>query len=245
MLEIVLLTVIFMAFWYVFLAVKAVLYWMWERVLAVRAFSLALSLECRRRRDRKREELRVNKDALDQYRLAQNAATLREQQQQDTAAKLRRAFENLSGLHGFMSLAADAAEAGEFAVKKKRELFNEYLPAVVKEAEACLRSGVEQTALRKFLAHLAIACGLPDAQADLVLSSASARVQPNRDKRFDFASQVEQELSLHRERLQAIEQLRDDPAFEEMLEGEHRRHSQVLVQLAAADRTPSPHVVTL
>ena len=238
---------VFMVCWYAFLAVKAALYWVWERVLAIRAFSLALSLECRRRRDRRRAELRVNKDALDQYRLAQNAATLRDQQQQEFAATLRRAFQNLSGLPGLTSLAAEAGHAGDLAVKTKRELFNEFLPAIAREAETCLRSGVASAALRKFLTHLALACGHSDVQADLIVTSAEARVQLDRDAddRPGFASLVQQELALHRERLHAIEQLRDDPTYEQVLEVEHSRHSRALVQLSTGERNSTCDAVTL
>lgn len=247
MLEIALLTAILMAFWYIFLAVKAVFFWMWERVLAVRALSYSLSLECRRRRDLKRAELNSNRNAYDRYHQTRNAAALQEHRRREHGVRLRGAFHNLSGLHGLMSLATEVAEAGDLPVGEKRVLFNEFLPVIAREVEAGLRSGVTPAALRTILSHLANSCGLQGGQVDLMLASASSRAQFDRDaaKRTDFASLVQQELSLHRERLQAIEQLRDDPALEQMLEVEHRRHSQVLVQLSAGERNPNPDVVTL
>jgi hypothetical protein len=243
--EIAFLTLILLACWYVFLGVKAALYWMWERVLAVRAFSYSLSLECRRRRDGKSAELRANRHAYDNYRQTRLATQQQEHRQAETGVTLRRAFRNLSGIHGLVSLTTDVTSTSDLPISEKRSLFNECVPKLVDEVEAQLRGGVPPATLRAIVTTLVTACGHPDAQAELILSSATARVHSIRDTRLDFASELREELSLHRERLQAIEHLRDDPTYEQMLEVEHGRHSQALIQLSATDRTPSPHVVTL
>lgn len=235
MLEIAVFTILFWFLSYVVQALWSTLCWVWERWLAFRAWSLSCRLESRRRRDQKGADLREKKFAYDQYCRAQNTAALREHQQQESLIRLRRSFCELSGLPGLMSLTAEATDAGDLGIKPKRELFSEFLPTIAKETEICLRSGVATSALRTLLIQLAKACGQPDVQADLILASASTRLQQDReaDERPDFASLVQQELSLHRQRLQTIELLRGDPTFQQMLEIEDQRHSEALTRLAS------------
>ena len=248
MIEIVFLAPFVLIAIYAFRAVQFLFLWGWEKWISIHSWTVMHRTEFQRSRDQRRRELCSRQQSLDEYRRNQDAERMREQRQRTLRGKLRRAFENLEGVTGFMSLAAVATECEDLTVLARREMFSEHLGFIVSQAESCLGTGVDSAVLRTFLASLTTACGLPDNQADAILSTAASRLQMTEKlhPRPSFAERMQEELGIHRQRLQAIEQLPNDSEnLEQMLEAEHRRHGEALMRLAAGDRSDASLVVTL
>ena len=247
MIEIVFLAPFVLIAIYAFRAAQFLFLWGSEKWISIHSWTVKHRMEFQRRRDQRRQDLNSRQQSLDEYRRNQDVERMRAQRQRMLKGKLRLAFENLDGVTGFMSLAAVATECDELTVLTRREMFGDHLRFIADQTESCLQTGVDSAVLRIFLGSLATACGLPDNQADAILSTAASRLQMTEKlhRRPSFAERMQEELELHRQRLQAIERLPNESEnLEQMLEVEHRRHGEALMHLAA-DRSDESHIVTI
>lgn len=204
-----------------------------------------------RRRERLHQELekrRRQELELFHKRRSAEAAAAREKRIKVLSLNLQQALEQLPQSRDFRRAASIAARCREVSLEFRRQQYRRFRPLLEEHVAVCLRRRIDRKQLTDSLADLLQQLGVARFEADYIVDAAALslkeQVAPRRTP--DFAAQLQDELREHQRRVNAIKSLPDNPeTLEQMLEIEHRRHSEVLVRLTAGERSGKDEVVTL
>jgi hypothetical protein len=192
-------------------------------------------------------ELAIRNADLESQRITSRTEAERRKRVHALALKLQQALREVPSSRDFRRPASIAALCREVPVGFRQMQYKRYKSIIEEHAAVCLQQRINRTLLTNSLADLLQSLGIARFEAEYVIEAAAKKLKdeiaPHRDR--DFGRVLQDELRLHRQRVKAIESLKDQPeTIEQMLEIEHRRHEEALVRLTVG-RRPDNSVTTL
>jgi hypothetical protein len=160
------------------------------------------------------------------------------------ARDLQLALQQLPQAPDFRRAASCALRAREVPIWFRQRQYRRFRPLIVQHLSQVLSRGASREAVMPGLGELVTALGLAEFEADYLRIEAESRVRTSAATapRPDFATQLRDAQTAHRERLQTLESLPDldTDTREQLLEQERMQFQERLRELAAAETTHAP-----